>query len=312
MDELEFIEWLKGFTCGCESISRLTEWGIKIVKGIGDDLAVIGLSQDRYLVFGSDMISSGVHFNKSDDPEKIGWKALAVALSDCAAMGAEPIGSIVSVSIPSDLSIDYIKFVYKGLRRCSDEFSCPILGGDSIKALGELTIDVAILGITCKPLFRNGARAGEWIYTTGKLGGSILSKHLEFMPRIREAIWLRDHIPIGAMMDISDGLLIDLFRMCDESRCGAVLEQILLEDIISDDARRLAERTFKEPLEHALSDGEDFELLLTSRLEPCQLIETLPDFLRLFPIGRVIEGDGIYLQRENKLIRLTVFGYKHF
>ncbi len=307
MDEFEFISWVKS------RAEKLYEGSPHIHTGIDDDLAVVKSLADGYILIGSDMITDKVHFDISkDDPMKVGRKAIGVALSDCAAMAANPIGCVISIAIPERISIDTIKKIYNGMFEVSKEFSCPIIGGDTVRSDNDLTIDVCIVGKADRPIFRSGAKVGDWIYITGKLGGSILGKQFEFTPRIRESQWLVENIPVNSMIDISDGLISDLNHICTQSGCGAVLEYSHLEAVISEDAYRLSESTGKSPLEHAFSDGEDYELLFTASVLPEDLPFTCDD-ITLFPIGVVVETLGLHLKLEGGLLKeLYPSGYKHF
>src|SRR5262249_30794119 len=152
-------------------------------------------------------------------------------------------------------------------------FQVAIVGGDTNSWDGKLVISVTLLGESTGrgPVTRSGARPGDWLLVTGALGGSILGKHLDFTPRVHEAIALNATADLHAMIDISDGLAADVNHLCEESRCGAVLWGDRIP--ISDAGKRMADG--RSPLEHALGDGEDFELAFaTSRAEAERLIAT--------------------------------------
>ena len=146
------------------------------------------------------------------------------------------------------------------MRELADAFNTPIIGGDTNSWPGKLTLSITLLGEASPlgPVLRSGARPGDWLLVTGPLGGSILGKHLDFTPRVAEARRLQQVSSIHAMIDISDGLAGDLNHICGESRCGAILRSEAIP--ISSAAREM--RDGRAPLEHALTDGEDFELLL--------------------------------------------------
>src|SRR5262249_21538661 len=149
--------------------------------------------------------------------------------------------------------------LYRGLRHVADAFDTVIVGGDTNSWGGPLVISVTLLGEATErgPVRRAGAKPGDWLLVTGPLGGSILGKHLDFTPRVREALQLHQFADLHAMIDISDGLAADVDHLCSESRCGAVLRAEAIP--ISEAARSIHDG--RSPLDHALSDGEDFELV---------------------------------------------------
>lgn len=307
MDELAFIDYLK------QHLATNT-LGHRIKTGIGDDMAVLDLA-GRTVLFASDMLVEGVHFDLDRaSPEQIGHKALAVCLSDCAAMAAKPLAVVVSFAKPKHVSTEVMQRIYDGLLATSKRFACPIVGGDSCSGGDRLTIDVAMLaeGDGIDPVLRGGARSGDTLYLTGALGGSVLGRHLQFEPRIEQARRLAELLPLHAMIDVSDGLSTDLWHLCNASRCGAVLSTEQLETIVSDDARRLAEHSGRTPLEHALNDGEDFELLAAIGLTPDALPE-LPADLSLLPIGCIVEEHRVTITDPTGHTHdLSPSGYKHF
>ncbi|MFA5865615.1 MAG: thiamine-phosphate kinase [Phycisphaerae bacterium] len=307
MHEFEFIDWVK----------RLLDRPANrkdIPVGIGDDMAVINF-QGGKLLLGSDMTVEDVHFDfVHARPERVGHKALGRCLSDCAAMAGLPIAAIISLAKPTSVSQDVLKDIYRGLAQLADRFACPIVGGDTSSSPGRLIIDVCLLG-KCEqnePVLRSGAMVGDYLYVTSLLGGSILGKHLEFEPRIGQARWCAQNLPLHAMIDISDGLSSDLGHLCRQSHCGAELAVADLEKIISPDARKLACKTGQTPLDHALNDGEDFELLAAIAQAPDNL-PRLPETMRLFPVGRIIHGNDIYLMHsDGRQEKLFPGGFVHF
>src|SRR6185312_8074093 len=189
--------------------------------------------------------------------------------------------------LPRGSGIDYAKELYLGLREAADPFDCPIIGGDTASWEGKLVLSVTILGRSAglTPVTRDGAKVGDGIYVTGPLGGSILGRHMTFEPRVKLARELSATGRVTAMIDISDGLRRDLSHVCRRSGVGAVIDAALVP--IHDDAVKLS-ADGKSPLEHALDDGEDHELLVTGRL----------DGLGLTRIGAITEGGQILLRRD--------------
>lgn len=225
--------------------------------GIGDDAGGFG-----DLLLASDTIADGVDFlNKKIRPELAGRKALAVNLSDIAAMGGKPTAFVINLGIPEDFSEKWIFKFYEGMMALAKKYKVSCLGGD-ISSAEQFFASVAILGQKGKRnILRSGAKSGDWIGVTGKLGGSILGHHADFEPRVREGYFLAS-AGVSSMLDISDGFLQDLGHILEASGKGAVLA---LESIpISNAAWRLSGKNCRKALEHALSDGEDFELLFTA------------------------------------------------
>ncbi len=306
MHEFEFIGWLKKFLEN--PVDRRS-----ISMGIGDDMAVVNFRGGK-LLLGSDMTIEHVHFDfKRAAPRQVGHKALGRCLSDCAAMAGIPLAAIVSIAKPRSMPEKILKEIYRGMSALARRYNCPIVGGDTSGSPGGLSIDVCLLG-RCegKPILRSGARPGDYLYVTGPLGGSILGKHLTFQPRISEARRLAEHLPVHALIDISDGLSSDLGHLCKESRCGAELPAYALEKIVSPAAKKLARQTGKSPLDHALNDGEDFELLAAVTLAP-EKLPCLPEYLNLIPVGKLTKGKDILIVYPNgKKEKILSEGFRHF
>ena len=220
--------------------------------GAGDDCAVIGVPRaTRWQLLKTDVVIEGVHFLPDEDLRRVGWKALCRAISDIAAMGGEPAHALVTVAAPTAMEMARLLALYEGLRKAAHRFGVSIVGGETARSPGPLFINVALTGsvLRTRCVLRSGGRAGDVLFVTGRLGGSIRGKHLDFTPRLMEARWLAAHFKIRAMMDISDGLAADLPRLGAASRCGYVLDESSIP---------------KNPccdLAAALGDGEDYELL---------------------------------------------------
>ena len=285
--------------------------------GVGDDAAVLRLSQRSDCVVTSDLLADGTHFRlPSDDLRRVGRKALAVNLSDLAAMAAQPVAAIVSLLLPRNGALATARRLYEGMLPLAEEFGVAIAGGDTNCWDGALAISVTAIGETTPAglLRRDGAKAGDCLLVSGALGGSRLGKHFDFTPRVREALrWQRD-FDLHAGIDISDGLAIDLRRLCEASNCGAEVE--LANVPVSAAAERWAamSETRLSPLEHALSDGEDFELLLAAPPAVAQVMlreQTAADG-RLTQIGHITAERGIRgRDAANNLHDLPTAGYEH-
>lgn len=282
--------------------------------GPGDDAALLSLTADAGCVVSSDMLTDGVDFVLAEtDARRIGRKALAVNLSDLAAMAARPLAAIVSLVVPRDGGLRLAVDIYEGLLPLAAQFDVAIAGGDTNSWDGPLVISVTVIGEEAGHGVwpRGGAKIADQILVTGSFGGSILGRHFDFTPRVTEALTLAASYQIHAATDVSDGLSLDLSHVLTESGCGACLD---LERVpISDDARRLAAASSRTPLDHALGDGEDFELILTaSRSEAARILSDHPVNVPLTPIGEVIELQGLWYRAANgQLAPIPPCGYEH-
>jgi len=287
MTEFEFIAWLRARAphVACVRV------------GIGDDSAVLDL-QGRDCLVTADSVVAGVHFDPQSTPaEKIGRKALARAVSDIAAMAGIPLAVVACVMLPHEYPAAEAQQMYEGMEKLARECGAAIVGGDITGGAAQLALAVTVIGCpgNTPPVLRSGARAGDRIFVTGRLGGSILGHHLEFSPRVREAQSLARQVPLHAMIDISDGLAADLSHILEESRCGAVLRA---HDIpIATAAQSLATTSGRSPLEHALSDGEDYELLFTvAEADAMKVPRTLPGNVPVTDIGQIVAEPGLWLE----------------
>ena len=234
----------------------------RVPLGVGDDMAAVRLDGALALLK-IDQALDRVHFDLArHTPEQAGLKAVNRCLSDCAAMACMPLAVLLAVALPATADSDFAAAVFTGCRKAAAVFNCPIVGGDTAMWDQRLAITVAALGNSAHPpITRAGARPRDAICVTGALGGSILGRHMTFKPRIAEAQQIVAAAPIHAMMDLSDGLAMDLPRLCRQSGVGAVIEAPHLP--IHVDAHRLADQDQTPAFVHALSDGEDYELLFT-------------------------------------------------
>jgi thiamine-monophosphate kinase len=280
----------------------------RIKIDIGDDSACFRIGRED-IIMTTDMVVEGVHFDPTIPPMLIGRKAMARALSDLAAMGCYPRYAIVCFGLEKGRSLKYAKDLYKGLTRLADRFGVRIVGGDFATYEGRNTISVTAVGERkgLKLLRRLGAREGDFILITGKLGGSLLRKHLMFTPRIKEAIYLNRNYRLHSMIDVSDGLILDLWKICSENTLGAVLFREKIP--ISNDAKRLSKDTGKDRLFHALYDGEDYELLFTTSKGEGKRIES-KGHAKI--IGEMVKGTGIWIKDLlGELKEVKIEGYEH-
>jgi len=276
----------------------------QVLTGIGDDTAVVERSVGHILL-AADMLLEGVHFDLATaTPFQVGRKVLAVNLSDVAAMAGRPKYALVSLALPRQLSEshgeDFAGQLFEGILSLAREFRTIIVGGDTNSWDGPVVINVAIVGEvpSGEAITRCGAKSGDWIFVTGSLGGSITGHHLNFTPRVNEALALREACHLTSMIDVSDGLVADLYHILEESNAGAILDATSLP--ISDAAAAAAVDDDRTPLEHALGDGEDFELLFTVPPEDGQrLASSNPLAISLSHIGEIVDGDSCRLREES-------------
>src|SRR5437773_12494031 len=213
--EFAYIDWLR---------SR-TPADSRVPIGPGDDTAALRRTPGCPCLVTTDMLLDGSCFRLAEaGPRRVGRKAMAVNLSDIAAMAGKPVAAVVSVGLPRDGSRALAEELYLGLREVADAFDTAIIGGDTNSWDGPLVINVTLLGeaVPPGPVRRGGAKFGDVLMTTGAFGGSILGKHMDFTPRVREALALHAAAELHAMIDVSDGLAADVAHLCEESRCGAV------------------------------------------------------------------------------------------
>jgi thiamine-monophosphate kinase len=283
--------------------------------GMGDDCAVVrsGPRSPFDLLLKSDPVIEGVHFTPQASPRAVGHKAIGRVLSDVAAMGGEPLWALIDLVAPAGVEVDRIEEIYRGAAHLAKRCGLAIVGGDTSRG-PTLELHVFAVGRVArgKAVLRSGARVGDAVYVTGTLGGSGAGRHLSFTPRLAEGQWLAKGGWATSMMDVSDGVATDLPRLLAASGVGARLEAKRVP--VSPAARRLRDR--RTPLEHALGDGEDFELLFTVPARRTDAFESAwrrRFRVRCSRIGIVTRGRGIGLvDGRGATVRLAVEGYEHF
>jgi thiamine-monophosphate kinase len=302
-----------------EKLTRSLPTNKSVVTGSGDDCAVLDLGlPDKLLLFKTDAIVEGIHFKSAAAPEKIGHKALARCLSDIAAMAGTPTAALITIALPKTFDAAFIEAIYSGMGAIARKYEVAIAGGETTTNPERILISIAMIGLAPrgKAVLRSGAEAGDAIFVTGELGGSLTARHLEFEPRLAEARWLAEHFAIHAMIDLSDGLAGDLRHILKASRVGA---ELLTTSIPISRAAKLAskaESPAKPPLLAALTDGEDFELLFTVASKDA--IPLLDAWKTQFPkipltcIGKITKGEGITLRDKSGVRPMSAHGYEHF
>ncbi|HAJ57127.1 MAG TPA: thiamine-monophosphate kinase [Candidatus Omnitrophica bacterium] len=287
---------------------RFKPKGRDVFVGIGDDAAVVRGGKGKYILYTADMLIEGVHFKRGEDTKKVGYKAVAVSVSDIAAMGGLPQYAIVSVGLPKNNVDRTARGLYNGIRLCAEKFGVDVIGGDTNRSQ-RLVIDVFMAGTVEKKhlALRSTAKPGDHIFITGPLGGSIKGRHLFFEPRVKESRFLVKNFRVSSMIDISDGLGTDLNRVTDASRTGALIFE-----------NKIPKNKGVKSVESALFDGEDFELLFTlpgrEALRLMSMMNKKRAPFRFFPIGRITDlFCGVRMVTAGgKVAEIPCAGFKHF
>ncbi len=290
----------------------------------GDDAAVLRPPAGRRTVFCTDMLCEGVHFPRAPDydPRAVGHKAIAVNLSDVAAMAGCPEAAVVSVSLPREGGQRIGEALLEGMLAIAERFEMPLVGGDTTSWDGPLAVNVAMLGSVAagRVWRRDGCRVGDVVLVTGAVGGSLAGRHLAVEPRVDEARLIAEAFTVHGAIDISDGLALDLSRMMQASGCGAELDLAAVPihaDAVAASKRDPAGGT---PLMRALGDGEDFELLISLAADDAErLLEAIAagrlagwPGTPLTAIGRVVAGHGLVAVAEDgRRSSLPPTGYQH-
>ncbi len=309
MSEWQFIDWLRSKTGSLGNI------GDPIVLGPGDDAGIVRLGPET--IAAVDMLMDGVHFDLNKIEARLaGRKALAVNLSDLAAMGARPICALVSLALPESGGLAMGREIMEGILALAKEFDVRILGGDTNSWSGKAVISVTVLGQPLPnraPLTRSGAKPGDWVLVTGSLGGSLghgdklgQGRHLTFIPRVQVATQLNLSFEITSMIDLSDGLATDASHIARESGLTIRLDQdhIPMSSDIPDGSP-------EERLKHAMTDGEDFELMFTAHPDIAReiLISDAFEGVPVTHIGECRAGDPVVQWLDGTTV--MAHGYQH-
>ncbi|MBU6385079.1 MAG: thiamine-phosphate kinase [Pirellula sp.] len=283
----------------------------KIKLGIGDDCALIESDGSDWVVT-TDSLCEGTHFILAEcGPQAVGKKLVGVNLSDLASMAARPVAVFLSLCLPRNSAEQIGAEIYEGVCKACQEYHVAIGGGDTNVWDGPLVVHLTAIGTAPKEgtWLRSGARPGDKIVVSGKLGGSLLGRHLDFEPRLRVAQRLHPLGIVQAATDISDGLGVDLLNITVASRCGAEVD---LDKIpISDAAIHRAMTSGQTALEHAIGDGEDFELLLA--VDPSK-IDQMPESIDGVPltvIGTFVSRTGLWSRSKGGVMQMQARGYVH-
>lgn len=299
-----------------------------VLFGIGDDAAV--LQAKGKILATTDSLQEKIHFDWSyTTPFILGRKSIAVNLSDIAAMGGKPLWALMSLAIPATEKLSRIVAFQRGVKSIARQFGVQIVGGDTDHSRQGWKITLSLLGQVKHPVFRQGAKIGDAVWVTGfpgrsslglellrrkmKKGAPFIKAHLDPLPRIREGMALSQQKLAHSMIDISDGLALDLERICEASSLGAEISTAKLP--FARGYRLLCEKIHRNPLDLILSGGEDYELLFTAAPQSEKKILNL--FARLKTpvhcIGKMTQGKGVkFFSEEKHPLKLRKKGYSHF
>jgi thiamine-monophosphate kinase len=321
-------------------INKLPKTGQDVITGAGlDDAGVIKISEDQYMLATTDALVDGVHFtSKVFRPEEVGRKAIAVNVSDIAAMGAKPTYCLVSLVFPKTLDENYKTRLYDGIIEECKRYDIQIIGGN-ISRGQEIVVDIFLLGKTTpdRMLSRSGAKVGDKLLVTGFLGQAaaglqlltsyakkkeilrqfpdLISKQLTPTPRLKEALTIAQTRLATSMIDISDGLAQDIGHICNSSSVGVKIYEDKLP--ISIDVKDAAKMTGKTPLELALSGGEDYELCFTIPNKSVEKIISKIEHKTKTPVnivGEILskESGQLLVLKNGEIIPLQSSGWDHF
>ena len=309
-----------------------------VIRGIGDDAAVLKAEGEDWLLFTTDMLIEDVHFSMSYvKPVQVGAKALVASVSDIAAMGGRPLHAVVSLGIPLKFPVEVLKGVYSGLRSAAQEYALNIVGGDTVKSPGKLIINVALIGAVGagKAVYRSGAKPGDLVFVTGSLGNSaaglflcqnpgisismeassfLKSAHTDPKAQVKLGALLAGTGKVTSMDDISDGLATEIHEICLASGVGCRIRSPLVpQDQRMKEAAAAANR---DPLSWALYGGEDFELVFTVRSGSAAAIKRLlnEEGAKCHLVGEIVQPKaGITMELpQGYCVPLEAKGYDHF
>ena len=322
---------------------RVASSSQSIVTGLGDDAAVFRSSPGKETVVSTDLLVENIDFRRTTTPPYLlGHKALAVSLSDLAAMGSRPLWALVSIGIPEDVwQTDFVDRFYDGWLDLANRYGVHLIGGDTSRTNEHIVIDSIAIGECSAGMAvkRTGASPGDQIFVTGSLGAAaaglrliergahlaeqnlgdedsqkldhVLLRQLRPEPRVGWGIVLPEERLATAMIDLSDGLSSDINHLCEASNVGALIDASLLP--IDERVVELCGRRALDPLQLALHGGEDFELLFTVKPENVARLPRKVDGVEIKRIGEVTRaGDGVKISEGTRIWDLKPGGWKHF
>lgn len=322
---------------------RVASSSQSIVTGLGDDAAVFRSSPGKETVVSTDLLVENIDFRRTTTPPYLlGHKALAVSLSDLAAMGSRPLWALVSIGIPEDVwQTDFVDRFYDGWLDLANRYGVHLIGGDTSRTKEHIVIDSIAIGECAAGMAvkRTGASPGDQIFVTGSLGAAaaglrliergahlaeqnlgdedsqkldhVLLRQLRPEPRVGWGIVLPEERLATAMIDLSDGLSSDINHLCEASKVGALIDASLVP--IDERVVELCGRRALDPLQLALHGGEDFELLFTVKPENVARLPRRVDGVEIKRIGEITRaGDGVKISEGTRIWDLKPGGWKHF
>jgi thiamine-monophosphate kinase len=297
-----------------------------IIRGIGDDCAVLRIGAGLDSLITTDFTLEGIHFRRDwHSPESIGYRCLTRGLSDIAAMGGEPAAVFLSLALPSDLQQSWVHRFFRSLVHLAEKHGATVAGGDTAQSPDGILADIIVTGTVPRgeAILRSGAKPGDRIYVSGQLGGSAAAvarlrahpkkklspraypRHFYPEPRLELGRVLREKNLSSAMIDTSDGLSTDLAHICEESGVGAEIESSAIP------LARVGRPALEVDLELALHGGEDYELLFTA--PGSKHIPTRIAGVSITQIGKITQSAGVFLKNsEGKMSKLKPHGWEHF
>ncbi len=332
--EFDFIDALRRRTASTSQ---------SLVAGIGDDAAVVRSAAGKETVITADLLCEDIDFRRTTtSPYLLGHKALAVSLSDIAAMGARPLWSMTSIGVPDDVwQTEFVERLYDGLIDLADRYGVELIGGDTSRTTDKIVIDSILTGECAAgtSVMRSGAKPGDEIFVTGSLGAAaaglrliergahlaeqspgdedsqkldhVLLRQLRPEPRVGWGIVLGEERLATSMIDLSDGLSSDLNRLCTAGSIGALIDSTLLP--IDHRVTELCGRRALDPLQLALHGGEDFELLFTVKPDDVKKLPRRVDGVELQRIGEITNlSEGVKISEGSRIWELRPGGWKHF
>jgi thiamine-monophosphate kinase len=305
-----------------------------VILGIGDDAAVCRSQPGRVMLLTTDALVEGAHFHRQYTPAKsLGWKALAINISDIAAMGGVPRYALVTLALPETWTVEEVESLYEGIDQCALAYGCPLVGGDTVQSPDGCMLSVTVLGDADerKVVTRSGAREGDLICMTGEMGGArvglevlesgtdkkrfrhSVDRFLEPKPRLWEAKRLVEGMSVTSMIDISDGLTSEIGHLCRQSGLGCLIQEEKIP--VSREAVRWAESRGEALTPYVLESGEEYELLFTVSKRQFEAWQDkgLDRNLELTVVGVMMaKNRGMLVQRRGKTYPLSMKGWDHF
>jgi thiamine-monophosphate kinase len=307
-----------------------------VKKGIGDDCAVLETAKDDTVLVTTDTLIEGIHFTSQTlSAEDLGWKSLAVNISDIAAMGGTPTAAFFSIGMAQDAEVSFLEAFLCGFNALAEQTAVALAGGDTVESPSSMVITITLLGHCPKdrPVYRSGAQKGDDIWVSGPLGNAaaglflllnkapsdhaghetLIKAHQKPKPRLEMGKALGQRGLANAMIDISDGIAKDLGHICQESNTGAIIEGPSIP--MSKQMMGLAAQEGKDPMVWALHGGEDYELLFTASTQQRKDVEAITETTQGFPatrIGTITKGDGVKIETNGGIEELLTGGYRHF